>query len=430
MNKEATHVRRLERLLEASGLLNSTLELQELTEIVLRIVQDEVPVDRCTLYVLDRRQKVLRSFVAQGIDQTEITVPVGEGLAGTVAASGEPLDVDNAYQDERFHSAFDDRHGYKTKDVYCVPIFNRVGNLIGVLQLLNRRRRLNEGDKEFLASICTYIGIALQNAWIHHELVEARKLELELNIVRDRLAQAEKRSELSELVTGIIHEMRNPLSVALGQSNLLRELHELPDAMTERVTKIEESIGRAVKIAQNFLNFARQGQSEHVPIDINSIVTQTIDLVSYDIRISGITLVVDLAQAPVVKADAAGIQQVLLNLLRNAQHALNSEKRGGTLSVRSLYDRTEGRITIEVADDGPGIPESLQSQVFEPFFTTKEKGVGTGLGLAVSKRIMEQHRGKLSFSSIPGVGTTFTIKLPIEHAREHAVAAPAVSSQI
>jgi signal transduction histidine kinase len=410
--------RRLERLLEASRLLNSTLEVEELTEIVLHIVQDEVPVDRCTLYVLDRRQKLLRSFIAQGVERSEITVPVGEGLAGAVAASGEPMDVVNVYGDERFRGEYDDVLRYKTHDVYSVPVFNRVGSLIGVLQLLNRRRPLDESDKEFIAAICTYIGLALQNATDHRELADARKLEQELTVVRDRLAEAEKRSELSELVTGIIHEMRNPLSVAVGQSNLLREQPELAESLKPRVQKIEESIARAVKIAQNFLNFARHGESQPVPTDLNSVVNQTVDLVSYDIRIAGITLNVELQQIPMVSVDGGAIQQVLLNLLRNAQHELTEHKNGGTMCVRTIHDAEKSKVRIELTDDGPGIPENVQERIFEPFFTTKPKGIGTGLGLAVSRRIMEQHRGTLTFESAVGVGTTFRIELPVAPARD------------
>jgi GAF domain-containing protein len=191
-NGNSAYNRRLERLLEASRLLNSTLEVEELTEIVLHIVQDEVPVDRCTLYVLDRRQNLLRSFVAQGVDKSEITVPVGEGLAGAVAETRQPIDVTDVYEDERFHAEYDDLFRYKTRDVYSIPVFNRAGSLIGVLQLLNRKQPLQDADKEFLAAICTYIGLALQNAWDHHELIEARKLEQELTVVRDRLAEAQK----------------------------------------------------------------------------------------------------------------------------------------------------------------------------------------------------------------------------------------------
>jgi signal transduction histidine kinase len=417
-NENSAYNRRLERLLEASRLLNSTLEVEELTEIVLHIVQDEVPVDRCTLYVLDRRQNVLRSFIAQGIDKSEITVPVGQGLAGAVAATRQPIDVTDVYRDDRFRCEYDDVLKYKTRDVYTVPVFNRVGNLIGVLQLLNRKQALHDADKEFLAAICTYIGLALQNAWDHRELVEARKMEQELAVVRDRLAEAQRLSELSELVTGIIHEMRNPLSVAVGQSNLLREQPDLPETLKPRVQKIEDSITRAVKIAQNFLNFARHGESQPVPTDINTLVTQTVDLVSYDIRMAGIQLSVELQQIPHVSADGGAIQQVLLNLLRNAQHALAQRTAGGKLCVRTIHNPDNGIVRIELSDDGPGIPDEVQQRIFEPFFTTKPKGVGTGLGLAVSRRIMQQHKGTLTFESTPGLGTTFRIDLPVSPARE------------
>jgi signal transduction histidine kinase len=367
---------------------------------------------------------MLRSFIAQGVDESEIALPVGQGLAGAVAATGKPLDIDDAYEDERFRAAFDSDLGYRTKDVYAMPVFNRTDNLIGVLQLLNRKRPLLSGDKEFLSSICTYIGLALQNAWVHRELAESRRFEQELTVVRDRLADAEKHSELNELVTGIIHEMRNPLSVAIGQSNLLRDQPELPASLAGRVKKIEDSIGRAVKIAQNFLNYARQGETERAPADLNNIISQTIDLVSYDLRISGVTLMLDVEQLPMVTVNAASIQQVLLNVLRNAQHALAEQKQGGKLSVRTVYDGKNRSVRIELTDDGPGIPEDMQTRVFEPFFTTKPRGVGTGLGLAVSKRIMEQHRGTLSFKSVPGSGTTFILELPVEETSERVAMSP------
>ena len=263
-------------------------------------------------------------------------MPVGEGLAGAVAETRQPIDVPDVYDDERFRGEYDHVLRYKTRDVYSIPVFNRVASLIGVLQLLNRKQPSQDADKEFLAAICTYIGLALQNAWDHRELVEARKMEQELTVVRDRLAEAQKLSELSELVTGIIHEMRNPLSVAVGQSNLLREQPDLPESLKPRVQKIEESIARAVKIAQNFLNFARHGESQPVPTDINTLVTQTVDLVSYDIRMAGVQLSVELQQIPKVNADGGAIQQVLLNFLRNAQHALAEHKTAGKLCVRTV----------------------------------------------------------------------------------------------
>ncbi len=408
---EADRVRRLERLLDASRLLNSTLELAELTEIVLRIVRDEVPVDRCTLFVLDRRQMLLRSFIAQGVGQFEIALPVGHGLAGIVASTGQPLDVTDAYQDSRFEHTFDDRLGYITRDVFSIPVFNREGVLVGVLQMLNRKRPLTDRDKEFLSGMCTYLGLAVHNAWIHRELLENRKLEEELRLVRDRLAHQEKLSAMGELIGGVIHEMRNPLSVALGQCTLLRDEIKVSASIASRIAKIETGIDRAAKIARNFLNFARGGSGEQTPTDVNAIVRQTVDLLAYEFRKSAVTVELDLQSLPPVNVDPGRIQQVLLNLLKNAQESV-AERRGGTVWVRSSRDAKKKAIRIQVKDDGPGIPAIHQPRVFEPFFTTKPRGSGTGFGLSVSRRIAEEHRGSLSFKSSAGSGTTFVLVLP------------------
>src|SRR5438093_2583078 len=129
-------IARLHRILEASKLLNSTLDLAELTAIILRIIRDEVGTDRGTVFVLERgRRKQLRSLVAQGVEGREIVIPVGNGIAGTVAATGETINIPDAYEDSRFNSSFDASLGYRTNDIYCMPIVNRMGDIVGVLEL-------------------------------------------------------------------------------------------------------------------------------------------------------------------------------------------------------------------------------------------------------------------------------------------------------
>lgn len=407
--QETDHVRRLKRLLEAGRLLNSTLELTELTDIALRIVREVVPVDRCTLFVVDHKQELLRSFVAQGVDRFEITVPLGHGLAGTAATTGQPLEVTDAYQDERFLNEFDNRLAYHTKDVFCMPVFDRKGTVTGVLELLNRLRPLTDEDKEFLSGMCSYLGMAIHNAWVHSELLESKKIEEELKLVRDRLMQAEKLSVIGELVAGIVHEVKNPLAAALGHCGLLREDRELTPDIASRVTKIEGLITRGLKTATGFLSFARKVEGERVPTDLNGIIRQTVDLLDYESRIRRVTVVVQVEKLPLIRIDSGKIQQVLVNLLKNA-HEANED---GTVTVRSLHDTEKQVIRIDVADDGPGVPPEVQGRLFEPFFTTKPRGSGTGLGLTVSRRIIEEHQGTLSFESGPERGSTFHIELPL-----------------
>jgi sigma-B regulation protein RsbU (phosphoserine phosphatase) len=177
-------VERLHRILEAAKLINSTLDLNELTRIILHIVREEVGVDRGTVFVVDKARNQLRSVVAQDVEN-EILLPIGRGIAGAVAATGLPIDIEDAYADARFDPRFDPTLGYRTRDIYCMPIVNREGTVVGVLELLNRTRPLEAEDFEFLTGVSVHMGLALENAWLHREIIEKRKIERELDLARD-----------------------------------------------------------------------------------------------------------------------------------------------------------------------------------------------------------------------------------------------------
>lgn len=178
-------IERLHRILEAAKLLNSTLDLAELTTIILRLIREEVGTERGTVFVMNRIQQRLRSLVAQGVEDDDIILPVGKGIAGTVAATGETINIPDAYNDPRFDPSFDAILGYRTNDIYCMPIVNRLGEIVGVLELLNRTRPLTEEDEEFLAGVSVHVGLALENAQLHREIVEKRKFEQELVLARE-----------------------------------------------------------------------------------------------------------------------------------------------------------------------------------------------------------------------------------------------------
>jgi sigma-B regulation protein RsbU (phosphoserine phosphatase) len=178
-------IERLHRILEAAKLLNSTLDLAELTSIILRIIRDEVGTQRGTVFVMDRNRRQLRSLVAQDVEGDDIVLPLGKGIAGTTGATGETINIPDAYADTRFDSSFDATLGYRTLDIYCMPIVNRHGEIVGVLELLNRTRPLSEEDEEFLAGVSVHVGLALENAQMHREIIEKRKIEQELVLARE-----------------------------------------------------------------------------------------------------------------------------------------------------------------------------------------------------------------------------------------------------
>lgn len=176
---------RLRRLLEAAKLLNSTIDLAELTGIVLKIVREEIYIDRGTVFLIDHDRKQLLSLVAQDVEGNEIRLPLDSGIAGAVASTGETVDIPDAYADSRFNSSIDATLDYRTRDVFCMPILNRTGHTVGVLELLNRSKPLRDDDLEFLQSVSVHIGLALENAWLHRQLLEKRKMEQELSLARE-----------------------------------------------------------------------------------------------------------------------------------------------------------------------------------------------------------------------------------------------------
>lgn len=166
-------------------MLNSTIDLAELTGIILKIVREEVHIDRGTVFLIDHDRRELLSLVAQGVEGSEIRLPMKSGIAGAVASTGETIDIPDAYQDSRFNPEIDASLDYRTKDVFCMPILNRSAHTVGILELLNRSRPFQDDDVEFLRSVSVHMGLALENAWLHRQLLEKRKMEQELALARE-----------------------------------------------------------------------------------------------------------------------------------------------------------------------------------------------------------------------------------------------------
>jgi len=228
--------------------------------------------------------------------------------------------------------------------------------------------------------------------------------------VADHLGRTEKLAAIGELVAGVAHELNNPLTGISTFAQLLLE-DELEGEQLESVSLIKREADRAIGVIRDLLLFARKTDARDVPVDINTVVKHTARLRALASRSSGIEVHMHLDEShPKVRGDEQKLQQVLLNLLVNAEAALqDAQVRHLSLITRNR----DGTVAIVVADTGHGMPLSTSQRVFEPFFTTKPPGEGTGLGLSVSYGIIQAHRGTISVDSTPDVGTTFTISLPL-----------------
>jgi signal transduction histidine kinase/CheY-like chemotaxis protein len=299
-----------------------------------------------------------------------------------------------------------------------------------VNQLVEATRRIARGDLDVLLSVDSQdeIGelaksfnqmtLKLQKS---REELEQTNLQLEqmvqertreLEEAQNQLVQAEKMSVVGQLVSGVAHELNNPLAGVLGYSQLLLRM-DLSEEVRRGLDKIESEAERCRRIVQNLLIFARKNKPQKRPVDLNSMLESVLELKAYQLRVDNVRIVRELQKnLPRTMADASQLQQVLMNIVHNAQQAMGEQKGSGVLTVRTRHQ--EGRIRLEISDTGPGIaPENL-TRIFDPFFTTKEVGQGTGLGLSICYGIVQEHRGRIWAESRLGEGSTFHLEIPVQ----------------
>jgi two-component system NtrC family sensor kinase len=271
------------------------------------------------------------------------------------------------------------------------------------------------------------------------DVSERKKKDDQSRDGRYQMLQAEKMAALGQTISGVAHELNNPLATILSWAERLAE-RNVDDKTRQGLEVILAESERAARIVRNLLTFARKRQTTRAMVDLNQVVRETLALRAYEQKVTNIQVVEALATGvPDVFADGHQIKQVLLNLIINAEQACLGANGKGTIVVRTSHDSDRGSAVLEVNDDGPGVPEDRQSKVFDPFFTTKEVGQGTGLGLTVAYAIVQEHGGRIWLESKPEAGpprrsgetakggTSFFIELPVTG--QHLNAPPARAQQ-
>jgi two-component system, NtrC family, sensor kinase len=231
--------------------------------------------------------------------------------------------------------------------------------------------------------------------------------------LQQQLAHSEKMAALGRLISGVAHELNNPLTGIFGNAQLL--LLETKDAETRQRAEVIASEGeRAARIVRNLLAFAQPYRPERRPVALSKLIKETLALRSDDLSVRNIALRVELAHdLPVVLADPHQIQQVILNLLVNAEQAM-AGRAEAEIRIGAESSATGDRVTIRIADNGPGMPPEVVEKVFDPFFTTKEAGRGAGLGLAICYAILQEHGGHIQAGNRAEGGAWFAFDLPIQ----------------
>jgi len=234
----------------------------------------------------------------------------------------------------------------------------------------------------------------------------------ERKLAEEQVVTTSKLASIGELAAGVAHEINNPLTSIMGYAQLLLDVQDITPEIKRDLRTIHEESQRMARIVQNLLRFARRYKAEKSHVDINDLIQRTLELRSYELKTSNIVVSTKFApDLPKILADYNQIQQVILNIVTNAEQAMLGSKRKGKITITTGI--AENNVQIRIADNGPGIAPENVGKVFEPFFTTKEAGSGSGLGLSVCHGIIAEHGGNVYAESLFGKGTTFIIDLPV-----------------
>ena len=266
-------------------------------------------------------------------------------------------------------------------------------------------QKCSSSDENLLVATSRQLATTIEKVRLYEETSRAYD---DLRRTQEQLLQSEKMSAVGQLISGVAHELNNPLTAILGYAQLL-ETEPLSSKAADFVAKLFRQAQRTHRVVQNLLSFARQRKPQRYRVDVRKVLEETLLLREYDLKVNGIKLEREIeAQLPGVVADPHQLEQVFLNIINNAMDAMLEMGKGGLLRV-CVYT-SSGKVNVEFQDSGPGIKEP--NRVFDPFYTTKSVGKGTGLGLSICYGIIKEHGGDISAHNRQGGGASIEIHLP------------------
>ena len=268
-----------------------------------------------------------------------------------------------------------------------------------------KHREYSSNDENLLVAIGRQLATTIEKVRLYEETCRAYE---DLRKTQEQLLQSEKMSAVGQLISGVAHELNNPLTAILGYAQLL-ESEGLNERASDFVSKLFKQAQRTHRVVQNLLSFARQRKPQKQKVDICKVLDETLGLRDYDLKVNNIKLQREIDPAiPAVTADPHQLEQVFLNIINNAVDAMLEMGKGGTLKV-AVYAK-DGHLHAEFHDSGPGIKEP--KRIFEPFYTTKSVGKGTGLGLSICYGIVQEHGGEILAHNRPEGGAVIAVRLP------------------
>jgi len=407
--------RELHTVLKFSALINSSLEIESVLDHAMKFSEEFINAEASSIFELDEANDELFIRVARGEKKDsikKIRLKLGEGIAGWVAKTGEPMVVQEADKEKRFSKKYDEMSGFQTNSLICVPLILR-DKPIGAIQVLNKKNHkpFTKADLEIMVSLSQQIAVAMENAKLYHRLQEKFELTAqELKATQEKLLRTERLAAMGNLVNGIAHEIRNPIMTIGGFALRIKE-SACEDNGLQKYTDIILSETRRLENLVKKVNEFLEVQSASIkPEKIEPVIREVIEEFRPRAEKQGVQIdtPVDI-NMPVIYMDRQQIGTALSNIFENALEAMNH---GGRIEL-SLDIKDNQYLKIAVKDMGSGIAAENLDSVYDPFVTSKASGIG--LGLTMVYQIVKNHEGEIEITSKKAEGTTVTILLPLRH---------------
>lgn len=404
--------RELDTILRFSALVNSSLNILDVLDYAMKWAEEFMGAEASSVYELDEEKNILSVRLARGEKKEpieQITLDVGEGIAGIVVQTGKPLVIQDVSKDRRFSDKFDRLTGFKTRSMICVPLVIK-DKPIGALEVLNKKSEapFYRSDLELLVSMAQQIAVAMENATLYQRLEKRFELAAqELKETQEKLIRSERLAAMAHLVQGVAHEIRNPIMTIGGFANRLKPGVEGNDKLKKYVDIILDETARLDRLVEEVHDFASAQSASLRLVDPREALEPVEESFRPLARAQKVALIVDVPETlPRINMDAPQMVRALSHLMENALEAL---PHGGTLTIRTVVNRDHLRIDIE--DTGCGIPKDRLESIYDPFVTSKTRGAG--IGLTMVHQIILNHHGEIEIRSELNKGTLVSIKIPV-----------------
>ena len=377
-------------IIQAAQKVNSNFKLDKVLNSIVEAAQELTNADRCTLYIVDKEKNELWSKILIGDDVKEIRLKIGDGLAGAAAQNNEIINLEDVHTDSRFNSTYDKVSGYITKNNLCFPINNKDGDVIAVIQLINSANgKFDEIDEECLSVISTNVALALENA----------------NLV-EKLVQADRLTSLGKMANFLIQDIKKPILTIKHYAEHIKK-KEISNDIKQVLNLLTDQANLIADLVQSTLSFS-QGKSvlRTQTYSVADVVNEVLAQLAEYVEGRKTKLFKKYETDALVSVDKREFYQACFQIVKNACDAMPD---GGNVFIVTKAD--DQNVSIEIRDNGIGIPDSIKDRIFEPFMSHGKKN-GNGLGLSIAEKIIKDHAGTITVESELGEGASFFINLP------------------